>query len=83
MNKYILEIYEPGSDGAVLQEFESSEPFMNINKGETVNTVSFPQAEGLSETLEVVQVEHILWQRDGDEEPTQKVLIFTEEIGDE
>lgn len=81
MKKYQLEIYIPGSKLDTLANFESNDPFIKINKGEILNPAFFPSYENNpNKLLKVTQIEHILWQHDMQEEPTQKVLIFTEEI---
>lgn len=81
MKKYQIEIYLPGSKLDVLMSFESKEPFMSINKGEILNPAFFPSYENNPDKLlKVTQVEHILWQHNEQEDPTQKILIYTEEV---
>ncbi len=62
-------------------DFESNTPFMKICKGEILNPVFFHgYANNPEKVLKVTQVEHILWQHEGQDEPMQKVLIFTTEL---
>lgn len=81
MKKYQLEIYEPESKSEVLVSFESDTTFISINKGEVLNPAFFSTYnKNPGKILKVTQVEHILWQHEGQEEPKQKVLVFTEEF---
>ena len=81
MKKYELEIYEPESKSDVLVSFESTTPFMGISKGEVLNPAFFSAYNKNPEkVLKVTQVEHVLWQHEGQEEPKQKILIFTQEL---
>jgi hypothetical protein len=75
---FTLEIYEPGSADDIWIVFESSTPFMSINRGDILNPAFFSNSQSPMKVLRVINVEHILWEVDGN--VMQKILIFTEEV---
>ncbi len=76
--KYTLEIYEPGSTLDVLMTFDAKSPFVAISKGDILNPAFFHSYDNNpAKVLVVTNIEHILWQHEGADEPTQKILIFT------
>lgn len=78
ITEYILEIYEPGCTEDVCIVFNSSNPFIAINVGDILNPTTWPNAESAKDVLRVVNVEHLLWEINGDIK--QKILIFTEAV---
>lgn len=78
--KYIIEIYTPNSASDVLANFEADAPFIAIGKGDILNPAFFPSYDKNPEkVLRVIGIEHIIWQHEGQEAPTQKILLFTRE----
>ena len=73
--RYVLEIYEPEDDSCVAAFFNSHQPFMSLSKGDYINPGMFVMTE-TRDTLEVVSVEHILWEIE-DSHVAQKVCIRT------
>lgn len=81
MKKYEIEIYSPGSVDDTIGSFESSTPFMNFSVEEILNPSFMSSYDGNPQKLlKITGVEHIIWQHEGQEEPIQKVLIYTREI---
>jgi hypothetical protein len=79
--KYSLEIYSPNSTLDVIATFEADSPFISIEKGHILNPAFFSSYDNSRRmTLQVINVEHIIWQHEGSKQPTQKVCIFTKEI---
>ncbi len=78
MEKYCIEIYEPGSEVDVMITFKSESPFLSISKGDTLST-AFLKTDGPERLIEVVGVMHILWDHEGGEGPKHKMCIFTRE----
>lgn len=78
--KYILEIFEPGSDEEILTRadhsgrFESETPFASISKGDLIGWPS----QGPTDVLRATLVEHWIYQRsDG---IVHKTGIYTEQL---
>jgi hypothetical protein len=79
-DKYILEIYYPGSSGNVWVYFQSETPFLSISKGDIINPGMFPDADA-DTMLRVTSVEHIVWSA-GTHESKHKICVYTENIED-
>lgn len=74
--RYVLEIYVPDSFDDVWVQFESDTPFLCIHAGELINPGTWEGSKSPMEILEVLQVEHILW--DGEAGiPKHKTCVYT------
>lgn len=73
--RYTLEIYEPDDDSCVAAVYSSDTPFMDVSKGDYINTSMFSMSDPQG-ILEVVSVEHIFWVIEGGHQ-AQKVCIRT------
>jgi hypothetical protein len=78
--KYSLEIYEPGSHDTCWVVFNSSTPFMAINKGDIINPNVWEGSRSPMFVLRAVKIEHIIWESPKTHEAKHKVMVFTEEI---
>lgn len=78
MKKYILEIYAPNNTDDVVGYFESSTPFCSLQKGELLNPAFYNSyTDNPGTIMKIINVEHIIWQHEGQPEPTQKLCVFT------
>ena len=76
MEKYILEIFAPNSADEVIKKIESKDPFINIAKGDIINTQLWKETDSKDDILRVLNVEHIIWEVD--KRINHKLCIFTE-----
>jgi hypothetical protein len=73
---YALEIFMPGSRTEVLTNFEASNPFLAVSKGDRLSPYSLPEIQ--AQPLLIVDVEHII--SEAGRKLVHKILLFTEEI---
>jgi len=78
--KYILEIYEPDSVKDLWVDFEASEPFLSINKGDILNPGIWPDSQSPMKVLKVVNVEHLIFESKTDNCIVHKLMVFTKEV---
>ncbi len=76
--EYTLEIYNHGSASDVWVSFTSSSPFMTISKGDILNPSIWPESKSPMKVLQVVAVEHLVWEVEGTVK--HKIMVFTEEV---
>lgn len=74
---YHLEIYEPDSKEDVLWNTASKQPFLTINVGDFINQSLMIRDGGpQTERLQVVEVEHIIW--NNDQQLNHKLMVYTQ-----
>ena len=78
--KYLLEIYEPDNVKDVWVDFEASEPFLSINKGDIINPGVWPDSQSPMKVLKVVNVEHLILESKTDNCIKHKLMVFTTEV---
>ncbi len=76
--EYKLEVYAPGSVRDVRVTFEASSPFMPLGVGDILNPTTWPGTQSPMKVLRVTQVEHIIWENDG--QIWHKVMVYSDEI---
>lgn len=77
-SEYILEIYEPGSMRDVWKTFSSPTPFMSISVDDIINPGVWENLQTPMNVLQVVLVEHILWETDT--HIKQKVCVYSKTV---
>ncbi len=76
--KYVLEIYEPGSDSEVQQVLRSDTPFLAIHWGDFVNPSAWTlNAQPMAKLLQVVKVEHILSEDSSGKDVKHNICVYT------
>lgn len=78
--KYHIEIYHPDNLDDVLTTFESDSPFMNISKGDILNTRTWENAYLPDKVLVVHNMEHYIWENNGIAK--HKIAIYTRAVED-
>ena len=82
--RYTLDIYEPQSVEKVWMKFSSPTPFMTINVGDLLNPSIWPETGvhllEIIQMLRVTNVEHIVWEAEGQARHT--MLVYTEQVED-
>ncbi len=80
--KYALHIFEPQNTEQVWMRFSSPTPFLNINVGDLINPSIWPETGvhllEIINMLRVINVEHIVWETEGQIRHT--MLIYTEQV---
>jgi hypothetical protein len=74
--RYVLEIYEPGSSRDVAESLSSDHPFGAIAVGDLFNCEAFSEL-GMG-AVRVSGVEHILWNTK--DSAKHKICIYTERV---
>ncbi|MBD1584683.1 hypothetical protein [Pseudoalteromonas sp. S16_S37] len=75
---YMLEIYAPDDDRAVVAHFQSTSPFMHLAVGDMICPASLNMA-AVRDRLEVAGVEHIFWEIEAKHQ-VQKVCVRTKAV---
>lgn len=76
--EYMLEIYLPQSTDDVWVYFTSASPFMQFCIGDIVNPHVWEGSQSPLKVLQVVGVEHLVWETDSTLK--HKVMVFTKEV---
>ena len=79
--QYFLEINEPGSVEDVLIDFEATDPFLQIHKGDLINAQVYENElvpRKYLGLLRVVNVEHAIWEVTT--HIVDKVIVYTEAV---
>lgn len=79
--RYFLEILEPGSTRECWVAFSSNSPFMSIHVGEILDPQIWNPAPDPGVILQVVNVEHVIWQLDG-QDARHKIVVYTKAVED-
>jgi hypothetical protein len=84
LDRYTLEIYEPGSADDVLEAIEAEHPFFPITVGDLINarTLSSDAASIKGKVLRVVAVEHMISAGTLRGDVKHKLCVFTEALSD-
>jgi len=75
---YILEVYEPKAVKNVWVTFQSSSPFMNLHVGDILNPGLWPDSHSPMKALQIVGLEHAIWESDDAVKP--KLMVYSKEV---
>jgi hypothetical protein len=71
--RYLIEVYEPGSETDVLMSFSAGQPFQAVSVGDWL--VPFPLGD-VGDKVKAVRVQHLIWE--SDDQVSHKLMVFTE-----
>lgn len=76
--QYELEIFIPGSADDVWVKFASPTPFMAIHVGDIINPGTWEGSQSPQKVLQVVGVEHLIWEVNG--QVKHRLDVYTQEV---